>query len=134
MTYTELSSGSTARVTTPSVQVATTDAEVAALYAQAYGRQTDVPAPAPVASGTVVGIFLGQRTTGGYGVRVVGARANGEVLTLTVQLRSPGPGSITTQAITSPWTLVRVDGTYTRVEVVDTLGQPLPTAAGGTDR
>ncbi|GHF29816.1 hypothetical protein HNQ07_000815 [Deinococcus metalli] len=133
VTYTELSSGTNARVSAPTVQVATTDAEVATLYTQAHGRQTDVPTPASVGSGTVVGIFLGQRNTGGYGVRVVRASASGGVLTLTVQLRVPGPGSITTQAITSPWTLVRVEGTYTRVDVVDEFGQPLP-VGGATDR
>jgi hypothetical protein len=133
VTYTELGSGTNARATDASIQVASTPAEIAAVYAQAYGRQSGSPVPPPVEGGTVVGIFLGQKPTGGYGVRVLQVSAQGAVLTVTVQLRSPGPGTITTQALTSPWTLIRVSGTYPDVRVVDQLGQPLPTS-GGTDR
>ncbi|WP_034384311.1 protease complex subunit PrcB family protein [Deinococcus sp. YIM 77859] len=125
VTFTELASGNNASVTSPAVQVATTQGALAALYNLAYGRQTSAP-PVPPLGGnaTAVAIFLGQRATGGYGVRVTGASAQGGVLTLTVNLTAPGPGSITTQALTSPWTIVRVPGTYREVRVVDTQGRP----------
>ncbi|PNY82616.1 protease complex subunit PrcB family protein [Deinococcus koreensis] len=128
---TELASGTQASVQTFGVQLATTQAEASALYARAYGRQTGVPEAARVGSSTIVGVFLGQRATGGYGIRVLGASASGGVLTLTVQVRAPAPGAITTQALTSPWTLVRVDGAFTRVNVVDERGQPLPAGVPG---
>ncbi|MEF2277659.1 protease complex subunit PrcB family protein [Deinococcus sp. YIM 134068] len=132
VSFTELASGTNAAVTTSSVQVAATQGAVSALYGLAYGRQTGTPAvPSVTAGSTVVGVFLGQRPTGGYSVRVTGASAQNGVLTLTAEVRSPGAGSITTQAITSPWTLVRVPGAYREVRVVDAQGNPLPTGAGG---
>lgn len=133
---TELASGTQATVQSFGVQVATTQAAAAALYAQAYGRQTGVPEAARVGASTIVGVFLGQRATGGYGVRVLSGSVSGGVLTLVAQLRAPAPGAITTQALTSPWTLVRVDGTYTQVKLVDERGQPIQGGApgGGTVR
>ncbi|WP_189005624.1 protease complex subunit PrcB family protein [Deinococcus malanensis] len=128
---TEVAQGNNATVTSFSVQVATTQAAASALYAQAYGRQTSPPSPPSVAGGTLVGVFLGQRTTGGYAVRVTGASASAGTLTLTVRVTAPGPDSITTQAITSPWAIVRVPGTFTRVNVVDEQGRPLSDQSGG---
>ncbi|MFC4636866.1 protease complex subunit PrcB family protein [Deinococcus hohokamensis] len=130
VTVSELARGTNANVTNFSVQVATTQAAANALYAQAYGRQTSVPAAPSVSGSTLVGVFLGQRSTGGYGVQVTGARVNGSALTLIVRVTAPGPGSITTQAITSPWAIVRVPGSFSQVSVVDEQGQPL---TGGND-
>lgn len=133
VTHTVIGSGTNAAVTAATVQVATTAAQVATLYAQAYGRQTGAPAPVTAQGTTTVGIFLGQRPTGGYSVRVVGTSVAEGVLTVTVQVRAPGAGTITTQALTSPWTLIQVPGTYSQVRVVNEAGQPLP-QGGGTDR
>ncbi|CAM4389821.1 protease complex subunit PrcB family protein [Deinococcus marmoris] len=123
--FTELASGSQSGVTGAAVTVAATPAEAAALYAQAYSRQTGAPAAPNPGNATIVGVFLGQRATGGYGVSVTGASVSGGTLTLVAQVRAPKPGSITTQAITSPWTIVQVDGKYQNVQVVDEAGQPL---------
>ncbi|MCP2015764.1 hypothetical protein L1280_002940 [Deinococcus sp. HSC-46F16] len=134
VSVTELASGTNAAVNTPAVQVASTQAALNALYRVAYGNQTGTPAVPALRSGeTVVGVFLGQRPTGGYGVQVTGASVQNGVLTLTVDIRAPGPGAITTQALTSPWTLVRVPGTFTRVQLVNVAGQPvqLGTGTGG---
>ncbi|WP_019585283.1 protease complex subunit PrcB family protein [Deinococcus apachensis] len=132
VTVTELASGTNANVATAAVQVATSQAALNALYTLAYGRQTGTPAVPTLRSGeTVVGVFLGQRPTGGYGVRATGASVQGDTLTLTVEVRTPGPGAITTQALTSPWTLVRVSGTFRSVRVVDASGRPLQSGAGG---
>lgn len=135
VTVTELASGTNANVATAAVQVATSQAALNALYTLAYGRQTGTPAVPALRSGeTVVGVFLGQRPTGGYGIRVTGASVQGDTLTLTVEVRVPGPGAITTQALTSPWTLVRVPGTFRAVQVVDSSGRPLQTSTGGQAR
>lgn len=128
---TELASGTNAAQTTPSVQLATTQSALGALYRAAYGNQTGAPPVPPLRSGeTVVGVFLGQRPTGGYGVRVTGASAQGDTLTLTVEVRAPGPETITTQALTSPWTLVRVPGSFRSVGLVDASGRPLQLGTG----
>jgi hypothetical protein len=128
--FTELASGNNANVAASAVQVATSQAALNALFGLAYARQTGTPSVPNLSAGeTVVGVFLGQRATGGYSVRVTGASAQGGVLTLTVNLTAPGSGSITTQALTSPWTLVRVPGTFREVRVVDAQGRPFQ---GGT--
>ncbi|WP_019008239.1 protease complex subunit PrcB family protein [Deinococcus aquatilis] len=124
--FVEIASGNNASASAGAVQVATTQAALGTLYATAYGRQTGIPAAPRLNAGeTAVGIFIGQRNTGGYSVRVTNASAQDGVLTLTVALTVPGSGSITTQAITSPWTLVRLSGSYSQVRVVDTSGRPL---------
>ncbi|UBV43662.1 protease complex subunit PrcB family protein [Deinococcus taeanensis] len=132
VTFTELASGTNASAAAFGVQVATTNAAAAALYAQAYGRQTGAPTPPSVTGRTLIGVFLGQRSTGGYSVRVVGATVTGDAVTLRVRVTAPGAGSLTTQAITSPWTIVSVPGAYRTVTVVDEAGQPL--SGGGTTR
>ncbi|WP_104990206.1 protease complex subunit PrcB family protein [Deinococcus sp. NW-56] len=135
VTVTELASGTNAAAFTPAVQVASTQAGLNALYRVAYGNQTGVPAAPALRSGeTVVAVFLGQRPTGGYGIRVTGASVQNGTLTLTVEVRAPGEGSITTQAITSPWTLVRVPGTFTRVQLVDAAGRPVQLGSGAGDQ
>ncbi|MDL2344883.1 protease complex subunit PrcB family protein [Deinococcus sp. MIMF12] len=132
VTVTELASGTNAATSTPAVQVATTQAALNALYRVAYGNQTGTPAVPTLRSGeTVVAVFLGQRPTGGYGIRVTGASVQNGTLTLTVEIRAPGPGAITTQALTSPWTLVRAPGTFTRVQLVDAAGRPVQLGTGG---
>lgn len=130
--YTVLASGTNANVTTSAVQVAATQAQVSGLYSLAYGRQTGTPGvPSIAGNDTVIGVFLGQRPTGGYSVRVTGVSAESGVLTLTVAVTAPGPGTMTTQALTSPWTIVRVPGSFREVRVVDAQGQPFRLGAGG---
>ena len=126
VSFTEVASGTNANVTAAAVQVATTSAAARALLGLAYGRQTGTPT-VPTLSGneTLVGVFLGQRSTGGYSVRVTDVRAEGSTLVVTARLQAPGAGSITTQALTSPWTLIRVPGVYRDVREVDTAGRPL---------
>ena len=128
VSFHELAYGNNAALAEPAVQVATTQVALKSLYAQAYGRQTNInilSTPSLMQGSTAIGIFLGQRPTGGYSVRAVSAQANKDVLTLTVKVQSPGPGSITTQALTSPWTIIRVGGVYHKVRVVDQQGTEL---------
>lgn len=133
--FSEVASGTNANTAAAGVVLARTASEARALYATAYGRQTGVPTPPTLAAGeTLVGVFMGQRPTGGYSVRVTSAAAQGTALALRVQVNAPGAGSITTQALTSPWTIVRVSGTFSSASVLDQLGQPLRSPSGGNDR
>lgn len=134
VTFTELASGTNATITAAGVQVARTQTEAAALYRAAFGNQSSPPAAPALNGRLLVGVFLGQRSTGGYSVRVRSAAVSGGVLTLRVQVTAPGPGSITTQAITSPWTIVSVAGAFTAVQVLDQDGRPLQGGGVGSDR
>ena len=134
LVFTEVASGSHAAVTGFSVQVARNATEARALYDAAYGRQTSTAAASVSGARTLVGVFLGQRNTGGYGVKIRDARLNGRVLTLVAEVTAPGEGMLTTQALTSPWTMVSVAGDFTEVHVVDTAGRSLQATPSGNDR
>ena len=84
--------------------------ELTQAWNQAYGSSLSVPAvpSADLARETLVAIFLGTKPTGGYGLDVVAASIEGGDLYVDVRSTSPAPGAITTQALTSPWLLLRI--------------------------
>lgn len=125
--YRQLDSGTNARVDSPSVMVTRGIAGLNQMYALAYANQSSRPAlPTASTSGTTyVGVFLGQRSSGGYGVRALGAKVNGDELTVTMEVSEPNKGDIVTMALTSPWTIVAVEGKYSSVRVVDQNGRSL---------
>jgi len=56
----------------------------------------------------VVGIFLGEKPTGGYEVEIVRAERRDSSLYFYYREKSPPPGAMVTQALTQPFHLVRV--------------------------
>lgn len=123
----EVASGSNAAAEGASVVVARTPAEVQNLYRIAYGRQTGGPSvPTLTAGEALVGVFIGPRNTGGYGVRLQNAALSGNVLKMQVELTTPRADAIVTQALTNPWTIVRVKGTFGSVSVTDQTGRAFP--------
>lgn len=57
---------------------------------------------------TAVFLFGGQRPTGGYSVEVRGVTIEGDALVVDAGVQGPPPGSITTQALTSPYAVIAV--------------------------
>jgi len=55
-----------------------------------------------------VAVFLGERRTGGYAVRIVSAEPRDGQLVVTYQESAPPAGTMVTQALTYPWTLAVV--------------------------
>jgi hypothetical protein len=80
------------------------------LWNRAHGAQLQVPPVPEVDFGreTVVALFMGGRPTGGYGLEVEALTLAEGGLFLDVRFLEPAPGAITTQALTSPWVMVRV--------------------------
>jgi hypothetical protein len=69
------------------------------------------PALAPIVDfdrEMVVGIFLGEKSTGGYEVEIVRAERRDSSLYFYYREESPPSGAIVTQALTQPFHLVRV--------------------------
>jgi len=97
------------------------------VWRTAYGNQSPVPSAPNVdfAGNNVATIFLGQKATGGYGLSVSSTAVDGNTLTVNVSTTSPKPGLIQTQALTSPWVSLRVEGNYTRLIVRDSSGNTL---------
>src|SRR4051812_29194892 len=74
-------------VEAPKQAVARSAAEWAALWREHAGATA--PPAIDLASRTVVAIFLGTRTSGGYGVEITGTRRSGETLVVQWQERRP---------------------------------------------
>jgi hypothetical protein len=84
--------------------------ELARSWNQAYGSSLSVPALPSVdfARETLVAVFLGTKPTGGYGLEVEAASFEGDDLYVDVRETSPAAGAMTTQALTSPWLVLRI--------------------------
>lgn len=93
-----------------SYRLVTNEEQLISLWNLAHSSQLTVP-PVPRVDfqrETVVAIFLGTKSTGGYSVSVQQVSEENGELYLDVVQGSPAPGAITTQALTSPWVIVRV--------------------------
>lgn len=128
VTFGTLASGDNAAQDTPSAQLANTQAALQNLWQRAYDRQSPQPPAPTLGQGSALGIFLGSRPTGGYGLRVDRVQARGEQLEVHVTVQAPGPRSIVTQAISSPWIIVSLSGKYQQARVIDQSGNVLASA------
>lgn len=83
-------------------------------YLQAWNSANGTqlsPAPAPAVDfsrETVLALFMGQRPSGGYSVSVEAMRQVGSEVYVDVRFSEPAPGTMVSQALTSPWTMVRI--------------------------
>lgn len=67
---------------------------------------------------TVICVFLGTRSTGGYSVEILGASLHRDTLTVLYSTESPAPGDMVSMAITQPCHIVSVDATAEQVEFI----------------
>lgn len=56
----------------------------------------------------VAAVFAGTRPTGGYSVEIVSATRGGDTVTFEYREQRPSPDALLTQALTSPFHIVRV--------------------------
>jgi protease stability complex PrcB-like protein len=78
------------------------------------------PPPAPIIDFNremVVGIFLGEKRTGGYEVEIVRAERSDSALYFYYREKSPPPGAMVTQALTQPFHLVKL-AKYENLQVI----------------
>ncbi len=68
---------------------------------------SDLPA-VDFAREQVVFVALGERRTGGYSAKVTSATVSGDILIVRYVERRPGPGCLTTQALTTPYQAVAI--------------------------
>ena len=121
--FTEVASTSQARqVSGVTIVVGTTDALRATIAQQ-------VPAATAPAGRVTVAAFQGQKSTGGYAVRISAIERRGDELVVRAMFGAPGPDAIVTQVLTSPAHLVSIasaDATGLRVAIlVDDSGREL---------
>ena len=105
-TMTTLAKGAHSGVETPRQVVARSAVEWKTLW-QAHAR--DQPAPeVDFTRDMVVGVFMGTKPTGGFGVEIVGTRRDQDSLIVEYRETRPGRGAITAQIITMPFHLVAI--------------------------
>jgi len=94
----------------PLYRIVADQSQLIGLWKQAHGAQLTLP-PLPEVDfrrESVVAIFIGQRPTGGYGVSVTDLLLENNEVYLEVRLTQPSPGAMVTQALTSPWLMLRI--------------------------
>lgn len=90
--------------------------QLAAVWAHAYG---DNAPPMPRIDFTrheVLAVFDGERPTGGYAVLVSKVIDEPDARTVVITRLEPGEGCVTTQALTTPFQLVRVPRSDKEIE------------------
>lgn len=94
----------------PDFELATSQTDLENLWRRAYGSLSDLPPTPEVDFGdsSVAAVFLGTRTSGGYSVDVQNVTAQDGEVYLDVAATEPAPGTLTTQALTNPWVMVRI--------------------------
>ena len=110
MSITTIDKGFHSGIREPLEVVIRGEQEWAALWSRhASGRR---PAPSPplidFSAEMVVGLFLGQKSTGGYSVEITRAELDGANLKVFYREGSPPPGAIVPQVLTQPYYLVRL--------------------------
>jgi hypothetical protein len=101
--------------------------ELRGLWNLVAGNILPTPQPPEVnfSRSSVVAFFWGIKNSGGYSLRHVRTEVQGGTARITLQLSSPAPGAITTQALTSPFLVLELTGKVSRVQFVDTAGRSL---------
>ncbi len=57
---------------------------------------------------TVIAVFMGERTSGGYGIRVTSVTETAKEIVVSIARRSPPPGAMTISVMTQPYDMVVV--------------------------
>ncbi|HZJ08297.1 MAG TPA: protease complex subunit PrcB family protein, partial [Trueperaceae bacterium] len=91
-------------------ELITNQAKLTSIWARAHATQLQPPTTprADFQRETLVAIFMGEQPSGGYGVEVARVTEERGELYLDVRFTEPAAGAITSQALTSPWTIVRI--------------------------
>lgn len=90
--------------------IATSRTQLVRLWNQAYGSLLSPP-PVPevdFSRESIIAVFLGSQPTGGYGLSVRELTLENNDIYVNLDISEPAADAITTQAITSPWLMLRV--------------------------
>ena len=93
-----------------SFELVTSEVQLADVWNRAYGsRLTPPPLPdVDFRRESILAVFLATKPTGGYGLEVQGVTLEDNDAYVDVLTTEPPADAITTQALTTPWVLVRV--------------------------
>jgi protease stability complex PrcB-like protein len=105
--FTTLERGQQSNIDEPREAVVRSAAEWTQVWREHAG---DRPKPAvDFASSIVIGVFLGTRPTGGYGVEITGVEKDGTDLIVTYREEKPARDAMLSQALTMPSHIVQIE-------------------------
>lgn len=110
VSFTSLARGQQSGIQEPLVALITNKAAWSGHWRRHAAIFQPPPSPPPVdfSRESLIAVHLGERRTGGYGVRVTGVQQGPEGLLVTAVEERPGPGAIVTQALTQPYEIIRI--------------------------
>lgn len=82
--------------------------ELRTVWQEHIGPNEPLP-QADFATESLVILVAGLRRSGGYGIEPRGVTLDGRTLVVDAAIKTPPPGSMTTQALTSPYAVIAVD-------------------------
>lgn len=102
--------GSRSGVREPLQIVIRSQAEWDALWKRHVSIETNPPPPPAIDFNKqiVIGVFLGEKPTGGYDVEIIRAEQTDGALVIHYREKNPPPGGIVIQALTQPFHIIRV--------------------------
>jgi hypothetical protein len=91
------------------------------LWQSVYANRHPAPAAPEVdfSRDMILAVFMGQKTTGGYDIRITRVVLNGEDLAAHIEQTYPERGGMVTMAMSSPFHIVVVPTVRGRVEFVE---------------
>lgn len=107
MTLTTIDGGQHSGIDEPRDVTVRSAADWTALWKE-HGAQKPLP-KIDFARSIVLGVFLGSRPTGGYGVDITRVERDGKDLVVIYRERKPDPQAMVAQIITTPFHLVQVN-------------------------
>lgn len=116
----ELARGTSSAIQETRVAVARTPEAWAELWAEHGANRVPHP-PAPEVDferHMVVAVFLGTRTSGGYGVEIAECRAHEDRIVVRARETRPAPDAMVTMALTAPYAMVAVPRAEGQAELV----------------
>lgn len=106
LVFTSLASG-TSRIKTSSTRTASSQEEWEMLWKE-HSASPSVPT-VDFNKQTVLAVFAGQKSTGGYAIKITSIRIEGQKLMVSYHESEPEKGKVTSQVLTAPSHIVKVD-------------------------
>ncbi len=67
---------------------------------------------------TVLAVFMGTRSTGGYSIEITRAYKKNDVIKAVAETSSPAPGDLVTTVITQPFHIVKINTAEKNIDIV----------------
>lgn len=90
------------------------------IWQLAYGEDGETMPEIDFDTEYVVGVFAGEKPTGGYAITVTKVIDQGDMRTINATITVPGPGCITGQVLTSPFVFITVPVSGNNLSASDT--------------